>query len=262
MSHLIFAANWKMNLGPQAAVSFLRSFLPHYRRQYDRTMIFFPSAVALAAVAEEVHDRPDIEVGVQNIHWEDQGAFTGELSGSMAREAGASYALVGHSERRHVFGESDEETALKCAAAHRGGLTPLLCVGETLGERKAGEAEQVVARQLRTGLSKLPANATVVVAYEPVWAIGTGQNATPADAGQMHAHIRANLRQLTGERGAGVQVLYGGSVNAGNVVELLAAPYVDGVLVGGASLQPSTWSAIARAQVEAPESTPDLPQGD
>jgi triosephosphate isomerase (TIM) len=209
-------------------------------------MIFFPSAVAVSAVAEEVRDRSDIEVGVQNIYWEDHGAFTGELSASMAREAGASYALIGHSERRHVFGETDEETALKCAAAQRAGLTPILCVGETLGEREAGEAERVVANQLRTGLSKIPAGATVVVAYEPVWAIGTGRNATPDDASQMHAHIRANLRQLTGERGAGVPVLYGGSVNAGNAASLLSAPYVDGVLVGGASVQPSTWSAIAR----------------
>jgi triosephosphate isomerase (TIM) len=257
LSHIIFAANWKMNHGPSAAVSFLRSFLPHYPRQYDRTMIFFPSAVAVPAVADEVRDRPDIEVGVQNIYWEDHGAFTGELSASMAREAGASYALIGHSERRHVFGETDEETALKCAAAQRAGLTPILCVGETLGEREAGEAERVVANQLRTGLSKVPVGATVVVAYEPVWAIGTGRNATPEDATQMHNHIRTNLRQLTGERGAGVPVLYGGSVNAGNAASLLSAPYVDGVLVGGASLQPSTWSAIARASVEEQEGEED-----
>ncbi len=258
MSHLIFAANWKMNNGPSGAVAFLRTFLSHYPRQYDRTMIFFPSAVAVTTVAEEVKDRPDIEVGVQNIYWEDKGAFTGELSAAMARESGASYALIGHSERRHVFGETEEETALKCAAAQRGGLTPILCVGETLGEREAGEAERVVARQLRTGLSKIPAGTTVVVAYEPVWAIGTGRNATPEDASRMHAHIRANLRQLTGEKGAGVPVLYGGSVSAGNVAELLAASYVDGVLVGGASLQPSTWSAIARTTVEEPQAAPDL----
>ncbi|HEX6252155.1 MAG TPA: triose-phosphate isomerase [Gemmatimonadaceae bacterium] len=250
MSHLIFAANWKMNHGPAASTQFLTTFLAHYPRQYDRTMIFFPSAVAVAAAAREVKHRPDIEVGVQNIHWEDKGAFTGELSASMAREAGASFALVGHSERRHLFGETDEETARKCAAAQRAGLTPLLCVGEKLDERERGEAEAVVSRQLRAGLASLQQGGGLLLAYEPVWAIGTGKNATPEDAGAMHQHIRAELRSVLGDRGAGAPILYGGSVTAGNVAALLHAPDVDGVLVGGASLQPGTWSAISRTAVE------------
>ena len=256
MTHVIFAGNWKMNHGPAAATQFLTTFLAHYPRQYDRTMIFFPSAVAVAAAAREVKHRPDIGVGVQNIHWEDKGAFTGELSASMAREAGASYALVGHSERRHIFGETDDETARKCAAAQRAGLTPLLCVGEKLDERERGEAETVVSRQLRAGLAQLQTGGGLLLAYEPVWAIGTGKNATPDDAGAMHQHIRGELRALLGDRGSGAPILYGGSVTAGNVASLLRAPDVDGVLVGGASLQPGTWSAISRTAIEDGETEP------
>jgi triosephosphate isomerase len=256
MSHLIFAANWKMNHGPAAAADFLETFLAHYPRQYDRTMIFFPSAVALAAAALEVKHRPDIEVGAQNIHWEDKGAFTGELSAAMAREAGASFALVGHSERRHIFGETDEETGRKCLAAQRAGLTPVLCVGEKLEERERGEAEVVVSRQLRAGLAQLQAGGGLLIAYEPVWAIGTGKNATPDDAAAMHGHIRTELRALLGDRGAGTPILYGGSVTVGNVMSLLQAREVDGVLVGGASLQPGTWSAIARTTIPVEQSAP------
>lgn len=256
MSHLIFAANWKMNHGPESASDFLSTFLAHYPRQYDRTMIFFPSAVALAAAAREVKHRPDIEVGAQNIHWEDKGAFTGELSASMAREAGASFALVGHSERRHIFGETDEETARKCLSAQRAGLTPLLCVGEKLEERERGEAEAVVSRQLRAGLAQLQAGGGLLVAYEPVWAIGTGKNATPDDAAAMHGHLRSELRALLGDRGSGAPILYGGSVSVGNVMSLLSARDVDGVLVGGASLQPGTWTTIARTSLAEEESAP------
>lgn len=256
MSHLIFAANWKMNHGPAAAADFLSTFLAHYPRQYDRKMIFFPSAVALAAAAREVKHRPDIEVGAQNVHWEDKGAFTGELSASMAREAGASFALVGHSERRHLFGESDEDTARKCVAAQRAGLTPLLCVGEKLEERERGEAEAVISRQLRAGLAQIQQGGGLLLAYEPVWAIGTGKNATPEDAAAMHGHIRAELRAILGDRGSGAPILYGGSVSVGNVRALLQARDVDGVLVGGASLQPGTWSAIARSALPERESAP------
>lgn len=254
MNRPIFAANWKMNHGPSAAHEFLRAFLPHYPRQYDRTLILFPSAVAVRTVADEVANRSDIKVGVQNIYWEEQGAFTGELSASMARDAGASIALVGHSERRHVFGETDEECARKCAAAHRAGLEPMLCVGETLEERERGETERVVARQLRLGLAHMSHDdaGDLMIAYEPVWAIGTGRNATPADASTIHALIRTELRQILGDRAARAHILYGGSVNPGNVTALLAVPAVDGVLVGGASLQANTWSAIARVPLPTP----------
>ncbi|CAN5123507.1 triose-phosphate isomerase [soil metagenome] len=244
MSHLIFAANWKMNHGPAAAADFLSTFLAHYPRQYDRTMIFFPSAVALAAAAREVKHRPDIEIGAQNVHWEDKGAFTGELSAGMAREAGASFALVGHSERRHVFGESDEDTARKCVAAQRAGLTPLLCVGEKLEERERGEAEAVVSRQLRAGLAQLQPGGGLLLAYEPVWAIGTGTAATPDDAAEMAGTIRSLLRRIDPEAAERTRVLYGGSVNAANAEAFFSVPDIDGGLIGGASLDAGEIAAI------------------
>jgi triosephosphate isomerase (TIM) len=245
----IFAANWKMNHGPTDAREFMRSFLPHYPRDTDRTVVFFPPAITLSAVAEALRDRHEILVGVQNVHEEPAGAFTGETSAAMARDAGARLVLVGHSERRKVFGETDEQTARKCEVVARAGLTPVLCVGETLEERESGLTEQVVLRQLAAGLSKLekPQASTVIVAYEPVWAIGTGRTATPEDASSVHAAIRTGLRERVAEKAAVMPILYGGSVNRGNAKLLLAAPNVDGLLVGGASLDPGNWAAIVNA---------------
>jgi triosephosphate isomerase len=164
----------------------------------------------------------------------------------MARDAGARFALVGHSERRHVFGETDEQTALKCAAAARNELTPILCVGELLAQREAGETETVVLRQLGAGLAKLSsaAVASMAIAYEPVWAIGTGKTATPHDASTVHAEIRKALHAQVGEVAVSIPILYGGSVNAGNARTLLAAKDVDGLLVGGASLAADEWARI------------------
>lgn len=249
MRRPVLAANWKMNHGPTDAREFMRTFLAHVPRLSDRLVIFFPSAITLPAVVEALRERPDLRVGVQNIHWEDKGAFTGELSGAMARDAGAHYALVGHSERRHVFGETDEETARKVAACFRAGLIPVLCVGEKLEEREAGETEAVVLRQLAAGLANADAVqvAHLLIAYEPVWAIGTGRTATPGDASAVHAAIRQELRRRAPEKGAAVPLLYGGSVNRGNAAALLAAPDVDGLLVGGASLDAEGWSSIVRA---------------
>lgn len=248
VQHPVFAANWKMNHGPSDARAFMRSFLAHYARRPDRQVIFFPSAVSLTAVVEALKERSDILVGVQNIHWEDKGAFTGELSAGMARDAGATLALIGHSERRHVFGERDEETGLKVAAAVRAGLVPMLCVGETLEEREAGATEQVVLRQLRAGLADIDPHhaANMLVAYEPVWAIGTGRTATPDDAGAIHVTIRQELGGMLGERAHKIPICYGGSVNRGNAAALLEAPEVDGLLVGGASLDAEGWSTIVR----------------
>ncbi len=237
-----------MNHGPSDAREFLRSFLHYYPRHSDRQVIFFPASVTLPAVVEFLKDRLDIRVGVQSIHWEDKGAFTGEVSASMARDAGAHYALVGHSERRHVFGETEEETGKKVAACFRAHITPILCVGEKLEEREAGETEAVVLRQLRAGFAAADPSqiAHAMIAYEPVWAIGTGKNATPDDASRVHRTIRAELRLLTPEKYSAVPILYGGSVNRGNTAQLLAAPEVEGVLVGGASLDPEAWSSIVR----------------
>ncbi len=249
MPNLIFAANWKMNQAPADAAAFLRTFTDQYARQSDRRVLFFPPAVSLHAVLQAVRERNDLEAGVQNIHWEDKGAFTGETSGPLARAAGARHVLVGHSERRHVFGETDEETGKKVVAAFRAGLTPTVCVGETLAQREATETISVVTRQLRAALAGVGAAAlvTVIVAYEPVWAIGTGKTATPADASEVHVAIRAELRAIAGERGAVIPILYGGSVNRTNVDSLLAATEVDGVLVGGASLDAEQWLAIVRS---------------
>lgn len=249
MNRPVLAANWKMNNGPTTAREFMKNFLDQYPRQNDRTVLFFPPAVSLAAIAASLADRRDILLGVQNVYWKDQGAFTGEISVGMARDAGARVVLVGHSERRHVFGETNEETALKCAAVERGGLTPLLCVGELLDQREAGNAESIVVEQLRAGMSQMTQLATrdVLIAYEPVWAIGTGKTATPEDATQMHSVIRKELTSLYGDRGKITPILYGGSVSPSNASALLAAPEVDGLLVGGASLDAGSWLAVARA---------------
>jgi triosephosphate isomerase len=245
----VLAANWKMNHGPSDARAFMRTFLVRYARRTDRSVIIFPPAVTLPAVVEAIKERADILLGIQNIFWEDKGAFTGEISATIARDAGARFVLVGHSERRHVFGEKDDDTRRKCAAAARAGLRPMLCVGEKLEERRAGETESVVLRQLRAGVADLaPAHmAQMLIAYEPVWAIGTGQTAEPQDASAVHAVIRAALNQLAADRGSEIPILYGGSVNTGNAQALLAAQEVDGLLVGGASLDAEGWATIARS---------------
>jgi triosephosphate isomerase len=246
---VVFAANWKMNHGPSAAHGFMRTFLECYDRRLDRKVLFFPPALSITTVREATAERVDIGLGVQNIYWADSGPFTGELSAPMARDAGADYVLVGHSERRHVFGETDQQCADKCAAAERAGLTPLLCVGETLDQRERGETESVVIHQLKVGLSALSQCdvTTSIIAYEPVWAIGTGRNATPEDAAQIHTVLRNALGDLIGDRAAAVHILYGGSVTPANVRQLLGAPNVDGVLVGGASLDPQTWVSLCAA---------------
>lgn len=245
----IFAANWKMHHGPRAAREFVGQFLKMFPRHSGRTVILCPSAVALEAVATSIGDRPGILAGVQNIWTEPKGAFTGECSAQMAREAGAAIALVGHSERRHVFGETNDQTALKCRRAFEAGLIPMLCVGETLAQRENGTTESVVIEQLRAGLGELSVEQVrqMPIAYEPVWAIGTGKTATPADASAVHAVIRQTLLEIAGAATAQTPILYGGSVNEGNAKSLLAAPGVSGLLVGGASLDPAGWARICQA---------------
>ncbi|HJQ66690.1 MAG TPA: triose-phosphate isomerase [Gemmatimonadales bacterium] len=248
MRRLLFAANWKMHLGPADARAYLEAFLPATPARPGRDLWFFPPAVSLETVARGITGRDDLGAGIQDVHWEPKGAFTGAVSVPLAAQAGARTALVGHSERRHVFGESDADTARKIQAVLAGALIPILCVGETLAQRDGGTTLDVVRRQLDVGLAGLDVAAlqTVVIAYEPVWAIGTGRNATPQDAAAVHREIRAWLRG----RGASItRVLYGGSVNLKNVADLLAEPELDGVLVGGASLDPSGWSALVSTTV-------------
>jgi len=244
MRPLLFAANWKMQVDPLEARRYAERFLGASRPVAGRSLWFFPPAVSLAAAAEAFRARADIQVGAQDVHWEPKGAFTGATSVPLAKGAGAAGALIGHSERRHVFGETDEETGRKVRAVLAAGMRAFLCVGEKLEEREAGRTEAVVLRQLAAGLEGVATAdlSRLVVAYEPVWAIGTGRNATPEDAARVHVALRAAL----GARGAPreVPVLYGGSVNAGNSLALLAQREIDGVLVGGASLDPDGWAEI------------------
>jgi triosephosphate isomerase (TIM) len=249
MQRPVLAANWKMNHGPSEARAFMAAFLAAYSPKSDRTVAIFPPALALATVRDSLGSRKDVLLGVQNIHTEPKGAFTGENSAAMARDAGARLVLVGHSERRHVFGESDEAAARKCAVAFASSLTPMLCVGEKLDERERGDTEAVVLRQLRAGLALLSPEQipALLLAYEPVWAIGTGKTATPSDASVVHRCIRSALADICGSaaKAAGIPILYGGSVNRDNSRSLLEADGVDGLLVGGASLEAGSWSAIA-----------------
>jgi triosephosphate isomerase len=234
-----------MHVGPRDAREYLATFRHAYAPIPNRQVWFFPPAVSLEAVAEGLQHRDDLLAGAQDIHWEPKGAFTGAISGPLAAQAGARATLVGHSERRHVFGETDEQTGNKVVAALAAELHAVLCVGETLAQRDAGETLAVVTRQLQAALGAAPAGALeqVTIAYEPVWAIGTGRNATPQDAAEVHRAIRAWLKQRTT---AVMRILYGGSVNLKNVAELLAEPELDGVLVGGASLDPKGWSELVR----------------
>ena len=234
-----------MHLGPAEARAYLEVFLGRDRPHAGRAVWFFPPAVSLEAVAMALAGREDLLAGAQDIHWEPRGAFTGAISAPLAAQAGARATLVGHSERRHVFAETDEATGRKVAAALAAGLVPMLCVGELLAEREAGRTLAIVTRQLEAALGAVDraALADIVVAYEPVWAIGTGRNATARDAAAVHRHIRA---WLAGRGAARTRVLYGGSVSLKNVAELLAERELDGVLVGGASLDPAAWAELVR----------------
>ncbi len=241
---LIYAANWKMNHGPAEARAFAERFLQLTSPREDRELWFFPPAVAIRVLADTLALRPDVRVGAQNVHWESKGAFTGELSISMVMEAGARVALIGHSERRHLVGETDEQVTRKTVAALAAGITPLVCVGETSAERESGRTESVIQRQVEAVLTRVaPADwSRVALAYEPVWAIGTGKNATPDDAAQVHDLIRFQLSRR--DIAIRVPILYGGSVSPANVLALLARPELDGVLVGGASLDPDRWAEL------------------
>ena len=237
-----------MHHGPAATREFFHEFSPDLSEP-EPLVLIFPPAVSLLAAAEARKGRPEVALGIQNIHWEPKGAYTGEHSAGMALAAGARYALVGHSERRHVFGETDEEVRRKTSAALGEGLIPVVCVGEALEERQADRVDEVILRQLDAALEGLSESSSrVLLAYEPVWAIGTGETATPADAAAAHGTLRQRLAEVFDtDRAAEVPILYGGSVKPTNVVELLAAPDVDGVLVGGASLDAKSFAEIAEA---------------
>ncbi|MBK7150373.1 MAG: triose-phosphate isomerase [Sandaracinaceae bacterium] len=250
------AGNWKLHHSVAAAIELTGQIVEAWET-LDRAagpnaaveVCVAPVATALYSVAQAVADSAIFLAG-QNCYHEAQGAFTGEVSPALLRDAGASHCIVGHSERRTLFGETDAAVALKVRALLAAGLVPILCVGETLSERDAGETEAVVLRQLRGALDGLDAAALadLIVAYEPVWAIGTGRTASPADAQAVHAAIRAHVRASFGEPLAeGLRILYGGSVKASNAAELLGQPDIDGALVGGASLTADLFVPIIAA---------------
>jgi triosephosphate isomerase len=242
----LIAGNWKMYKSVREAVLFVKQFRPLVKDVADIEIVIAPSFAAVHAVAEAARNT-NIGVAAQDLHWEREGAFTGEVSGPMIKEAGAEYVIVGHSERRRLFGETDALVNLKVTAAIAAGLRPIVCVGETLDERERNETLDVLDRQIKDGLDGLLAAqvADLAIAYEPVWAIGTGRTATAAQAAEAHAHIRARLRLRFGADVADrCRVIYGGSVRPDNIRELIAQPDVEGALVGGASLEVRSFADI------------------
>jgi triosephosphate isomerase len=239
------AANWKMHKTVEEAVNYAYDFAPLVEEIDDVDIVIAPPFLALSAVVDVLaHSR--IGVASQNVHAEPDGAFTGEVSLGMLDGSGVTLVIIGHSERRQLFGETDADVNAKTSATVAAGLTPIVCVGETLEEREANRTFAVLDRQVSVGLAGLSAEqvAALVVAYEPVWAIGTGRNATPDQANEVHRHLRQQLTSNVGDSAAACRIIYGGSVKPGNVAELSAQPDVDGALVGGASLDPTSFSEI------------------
>ena len=238
MRTTFIAANWKMFKTVLESVVFAKELRGMVKDVATVEIVIAPPFTAIHSVAEAARNSP-IGVAGQDLYWEREGAYTGEISAGMLREAGAEYVIIGHSERRRLFHETDATVNRKLVAALGAQLTPIVCIGETLEERERGETTAVLDRQLKAGLDGLNGSqvASLVLAYEPVWAIGTGRNATPQQAGEAHAHLRGRLRQWFGAEAADqCHVIYGGSVKPDNIQELIALPDVDGALIGGASL--------------------------
>ncbi len=252
----IIAGNWKMNGTMEQAVSLTRELLAGFHASPQIEVVLCPPFTALQKIGEILR-AGSILLGAQNIHWEPKGAFTGEISAPMLKELGCKYAIVGHSERRQFFGETDATVRKRLKAALEAGLNGILCVGETLQQRQQGKTWEVIETQLQAGLEGVEpvvARAQLVVAYEPVWAIGTGQNATSAQAQEVHAKIRNWLAGRFGQQAAQeIRIQYGGSVKADNAAELMSQPDVDGALVGGASLDPKGFLSIIESTVQAKE---------
>jgi triosephosphate isomerase len=249
MRRPLIAGNWKMFKTVRETVTHVANLRAALRDLANVDLVVAPPLTALHAAAETARDS-NIGVAAQNLHWEREGAFTGEVSAAMIREAGAQSVIIGHSERRTLFGETNLTVNKKIAAALAAQLTPIVCVGETLLQRDAHQTNAILDDQLHGGFEGFTAAqlSTLVLAYEPVWAIGTGRNATPEQAQDAHAHIRSRLRQWFGvEMAERCRILYGGSVKPDNAAALLSQPDVDGALVGGASLDVKSFATIARA---------------
>lgn len=248
MRQTLVAGNWKLNGSKSSIQTLVKGIADGMSGIGGKAVAICPPYVYIPMVADLV-DGTDIGLGSQDVADQETGAFTGEISAAMLKEAGCQYAIVGHSERRSIYGEQDADTASKYAAARKEGLTPILCLGELLEERESGDTENVVARQLDAviELEGVASLADAVIAYEPVWAIGTGKTASPEQAQEVHAFIRNKVAELDADIAAKVQILYGGSVNGGNAAELFAMEDIDGGLIGGASLTSEAFLAICTA---------------
>ncbi len=244
----ILAGNWKMNMTATQARELAGKLVPLVAGVKDRDIVLGPPFTALASVAETIKGT-NISLSAQNLHWEDKGAFTGEISAEMLLDSGCRYVIIGHSERRQYFGETDETVNKKVKQALKKGLLPILCAGETLAERESGKLNDIISRQITGGLKDISDDdmKKVVIAYEPVWAIGTGKTATPEQANEVHTLIRQKVKALYGmDIAEGLRIQYGGSVTPENVSTLMAMPDIDGALVGGASLKPESFAALVK----------------
>ena len=247
MRKKILAANWKMNLTHSEAESYFDTFLSEIGQVNDVEVVIIPPFTAIPALVTASERMPAIRIGAQNMHWEKSGAFTGEVSGAMLRALYVKYVILGHSERRTLFGETDEIVNRKVRAALDAGLRPIFCIGESLQERDGGKIEEILGRQIRQGLEGVVLKDVpeVVLAYEPCWAIGTGRSATPNEAEEAHAFIRLVLSELFGAPTADrVRIQYGGSVKPENAEDLMRQKNIDGALIGGASLDPRSFARI------------------
>jgi len=244
---LLIAGNWKMHKTVPEATDFVKELKELVKDVNDRDILICPPFTALYPVSEEVAGT-NIKLGAQNMYFEEKGAFTGEISPLMLKDVGCSYVILGHSERRHIFGETDELINKKVLSAVNHGITPILCVGEKLEEREAGETEKIIEKQVREGLRNVNKDSNFVIAYEPVWAIGTGKTATSSLAEEVHQFIREILSSMFGkEKANSVRILYGGSVKPENAEGLLKMENIDGALVGGASLNAESFARIVKA---------------
>ena len=244
----VIAGNWKMHKTAAEAAAFISALRPTAEGAADREIIIAPAFPALSA-AVSAADGANIRISAQNLHWESQGAYTGEVSGGMLTAIGCTHVIIGHSERRQYFGETDGTVHLRILAALQSGLTPVVCVGETLDQREAGNTEIVLKEQFAAGVGQLETTQfeQLILAYEPVWAIGTGRTATPEIAETSHELLRSLAERRFGASAAGAaRILYGGSVKPSNFSELLACENIDGGLVGGASLDPESFAALLR----------------
>lgn len=244
----LIAGNWKMFKNTAETIEFFDLLLPKIEDIDYCDVVVAPPYTALSLAAERTRNS-QVGIAGQDVYWEDQGAFTGSVSASMLRDVGCSYVIIGHSERRQYFRETDEMVAKKISPAIKAGLKPIICVGETLDEREGGCAEEIVKRQITEGLARLTEEELyhIIIAYEPVWAIGTGRTATPDIAEDMHAKIRSSIVEIAGTDIAdGTRILYGGSVKSSNIKDLMDKVNIDGALVGGASLKADSFVAVIR----------------